>query len=229
LVIRRNVVFENECDIPFSPHGHKTPTDGNGIIMDDFYNTQGGGQEGGYQSDVLIENNLSFNNGGRGIHVYKSDNILIRNNTTFHNMRVLSKYGSDPAEINVDESFGTQVINNIMVKNPELKNPALRFWKNDVETTKVMNNVVVGEKNFCGQKLFEKDNIYREADDQSFPNFKNPTVDVEFDSIDDFEAYFSLARRSPAINAATKANAAEVDLTGKKRPRRRVDAGCYER
>jgi hypothetical protein len=54
IIIRGNVAFENECDLPFVPGGFSTPTDGNGIIVDDLYRSQAN-PEDSYKQDVLIE------------------------------------------------------------------------------------------------------------------------------------------------------------------------------
>lgn len=51
-------------------------TDGNGIIID----------TGGFQGPkTLIQNNLVYRNGGRGIHVFNSSNVTVLNNTVYGN------------------------------------------------------------------------------------------------------------------------------------------------
>jgi parallel beta-helix repeat protein len=198
IIVKNNVAFENECDIAFSPHGHKNPTDGNGIIIDDFRNTQGGGQEGGYKAAVLVENNLSFNNGGRGIAVYQSDNVTVRNNTTYHNLRILTKYFDWAGEISVDNSKGSKVENNIMVKNPAVRSKGLRCYDNDGLNTCVTNNFVVGAADFCGQTLTVKENTVLDVSDQKAPGFMEPTVNVKFKTIADFRKYFGLRKGAKA-------------------------------
>lgn len=226
IVIRGNVAFENECTLPFAPHGHDVPTDGNGIIVDDLRNTQGGGQVGGYQSAVLVENNLSFNNGGRGIHVYKSDNVVIRNNTVFHNLRVLSQHSDGHGDINLDHSTGSRVVNNLIVKNPNLPTASLRLYDNGPQLPVVAHNLIVGPTDYCGQEISNNSNTIRDASDQAYPAFRNLTVDVRFDAIEDFRAYFGLAADSPAIDAASADEHSPVDLEGIERER--TDIGCYE-
>jgi parallel beta-helix repeat protein len=198
IIVKNNVAFENECDIAFSPHGHKNPTDGNGIIIDDFRNTQGGGQEGGYKAAVLVENNLSFNNGGRGIAVYQSDNVTVRNNTTYHNLRILTKYFDWAGEISVDNSKGSRVENNIMVKNPAVRSKGLRCYDNDGLGTCVTNNFVVGAADFCGQTLTVKENTVLEVSNQKAPGFMKPSVNVKFKTIADFRKYFGLKKGAKA-------------------------------
>ncbi len=55
-------------------------TDGNCIIIDFF-------DEVGYSGTTLIENNVCVENGGRGVYVFNSSNVLARNNTMIGNVR----------------------------------------------------------------------------------------------------------------------------------------------
>ncbi len=105
MVVRGNTVYENQNLIKNyinfkkedvnDPDPYKRPriTDGNGIIIDDGARTQR--QEGiddmtsvlpAYEGKTLIENNNVFNNGGRGIHVFESSNVEIRNNKVSNNV-----------------------------------------------------------------------------------------------------------------------------------------------
>ena len=59
-------------------------TDGNGIIIDDFQSTQTSGFQN-YTFPTLVDGNVVYNNGGKGIAVHWSDNVTIRNNTAYHN------------------------------------------------------------------------------------------------------------------------------------------------
>jgi parallel beta-helix repeat protein len=228
IIIRNNVVFENECDLPFRPHGHKVPTDGNGIIIDDFRNKQGGGQKGGYRAAVLVENNLSFNNGGRGIHVFQSDNTVVRNNTVYHNQRILSKYTNTAGEISLSSSHGSQVYNNLAIQNPDLFVPALILLRNDGMNTRVYNNIIIGNKHFGNQTIFDDSNQFLSKFEQDYPRFNNPTVEVEYASIADFRRYFGISASSPAAGAGLADDAPEDDLEGKSRLYGEgIDIGCY--
>ncbi|NJK87032.1 MAG: DUF1565 domain-containing protein [Bacteroidales bacterium] len=99
------------------------PTDGNGIILDDFHCSQSWdiGQTGGvnYPHASLIENNLCYNNGGRGIHIFNSDNATIRNNTCYYNNYILDQYGHYSADLQV-EGAGCSLYNNIAIQKPSL-------------------------------------------------------------------------------------------------------------
>lgn len=79
--IRRNMVYANvQSSAITADH-----TEGNGIIIDDAHNTQGGSTAGNYTGSFLIENNLVANNGGAGILAYESDNVTVRHNTVVFN------------------------------------------------------------------------------------------------------------------------------------------------
>jgi len=82
-VIRRNVSFGNDNRVP--TWGNGEPTDGNGIILDDFANTQLKSRHGAYRGRTLVEHNLAYGNGGSGIRITLSDGITVRYNTTFRN------------------------------------------------------------------------------------------------------------------------------------------------
>ena len=77
IIVRGNILWNNSNP----PKG----TDGNGLIIDDFRNTQYGSTNGIYPNYTLVENNVAYHNGARGIHVYLSDHVVVRNNTAYHN------------------------------------------------------------------------------------------------------------------------------------------------
>jgi parallel beta-helix repeat protein len=92
MFIRRNVVYGNKNLVPFyysnvDEPGKRSITDGNGIIIDDSRNSQtfGGGSGDVYKGRTFVANNIVYENGGRGIHVFSSDNVNILNNTTYKN------------------------------------------------------------------------------------------------------------------------------------------------
>ena len=83
----RIVVQDNICYDNYTTGGS---TDGNGILIDDFNHTQHGyGGTGSTWDDVIypfgaqVDNNLTYNNGNKGIGVTWCNNILVRNNTSY--------------------------------------------------------------------------------------------------------------------------------------------------
>jgi serralysin len=73
-------------------------TDGNGIIID------GTGPSG---PKTLIQNNLVYNNGGRGIHVFNSSNVDVLNNTCHQNVRAAGLYENGLPKKGVGEITAT--------------------------------------------------------------------------------------------------------------------------
>lgn len=103
-VIRNNISTGNSNLIPCLCFDFRQPTDGNGIIIDDFTAT-------GYNGKTLISNNIVHNNGGRGIHVFQSGNVDIYGNTAYRNSTIeLTGQG----EITTQDAFDVRVYNNIM-------------------------------------------------------------------------------------------------------------------
>lgn len=78
--IQKNRIYGN-----ISKYTSKAHTDGNGIIIDLCGGYDTASTPVAYPARTLIENNIVYLNGGRGIHVFKSSNVLIRNNTCYKN------------------------------------------------------------------------------------------------------------------------------------------------
>lgn len=120
--IRGNVSYSNENKVPFwfsSPDpAQRVISDGNGFIVDDMRKTQSPGQPA-YRGGFLYENNLAFDNGGKGFNIFESDNITITKNATYKNARTDSPWiGS---EFQISASGNVQVIKNVMVARPDRK------------------------------------------------------------------------------------------------------------
>lgn len=103
LIIRRNAAFLND-NHALAP-GSSIVTDGNGIILDDGRNTQGGSKSPPYPHRALVEHNLVFGNGGSGIRVFRTDRVTLRYNTSYANDRSKLARGSGQAEIGSNECF----------------------------------------------------------------------------------------------------------------------------
>jgi parallel beta-helix repeat protein len=81
-VVAWNSVYNNRIapNNPVACGGH---TDGNGIIMDTFLDIATITLVYPYQT--LVANNASFYNGGRGVHVFRTSNVTVANNTVYNN------------------------------------------------------------------------------------------------------------------------------------------------
>ena len=236
IVIRDNVSFGNECRLPFTPLGFTTPTDGNGIILDDFLQTQsfdaGGNPNDPYLAATLIENNLVFDNGGSGIKAFEVDNIVVRNNTSYHNNHVLEEFTPSTAEIAFQSMEGDVIVeNNIAVKRFGDNSQAYSFDRkgNDYSFT-TTRNIAVGGFREGAPNVQQDGNIIVSEDRQSFVAFAGARDTVEtFTSVDDFKQYFGLREGSPAIDYGVAENAPATDLNGAERPQGAgYDLGAYE-
>ena len=111
IVIRNNTAYENENKVPFEKGGTTEITDGNGIILDDFQQSQKSSNQVNFDYQTLIENNVCYDNGGRGIELNRADYVTVRNNTCYNNSLTAS-LGSR-AEIYCHYSFNSVFYNNI--------------------------------------------------------------------------------------------------------------------
>ena len=110
IIIRNNTSFGNYNFV--NNRNFNRPTDGNGIVLDDYLKVQGGGVP--YDRPTLVENNLVFDNGGNGIHCFSSQNVRVRNNTVANNVGNISFAG----EITTVESRRIYIYNNIAAPRP---------------------------------------------------------------------------------------------------------------
>jgi len=225
IIIRNNICYNNWATSNVGSVGE--PTDGNGIILDDFHNSQTpGGQN--YTYKTLVENNLCFNNGGRGIHNFYSDNVTIRNNTVYGNNYILKNF-HDVGELENTGGLNVAFYNNISVSTANL--PGVNALKITLENsgsniTKLNNNILCGSNPFSiwtsNTTLTGGGNSGNVTNTSTtYPAFANPTTGIGYD--------FHLQATSPAINVGNNSKAAAIDLDGLTRPKgSNVEPGCYE-
>jgi parallel beta-helix repeat protein len=198
IIIRNNYSSFNENKLNNPDFGR--PTDGNGIVVDDFKNSQAGGNGQLYDRPTLITNNLCFNNGGQGIHCYRANNVFVRNNTCFNNMKSFEFGG----EVSVSESSKIYVYNNILhARNG--KNVSLQFDSQQVwwDYNVLFNGPVFGASN-GGNTIYEN------------PQFSS--------------GGFTLSPSSPARDRGlTHGGLFPYDAQGRSRiTNGRIDLGAYE-
>lgn len=197
IIIRNNVVHDNETKVKWEKT--KGYSDGNGIIFD---------VDEAYKGKKLVINNIVYNNGGGGIHIYRSNNVHVINNTVYHNSR--SPHLKYP---NMDVQSGDNAIflNNISIARDEEGEYAngSAGWNN-----LFANNIYGGLTRFLGKN--------------------DKVADPKFVSVTEENYDFHLQQDSPAIDTGTRTMAPNEDLEGKPRPyagagtHTRVDIGAYE-
>jgi serralysin len=147
-IVRGNVSHSNsETDAITTEH-----TDGNGIIIDDFQNTQPQGNKINYASQTLVENNLCYNNGAKGIQVYLSDNVTVRNNTCYFNNRDSGAHsgGTWRGELNHSMSSNNTWENNIAVSNPAYNKENTAIFAGALKGYKSTGNIFHNNLTFNG-------------------------------------------------------------------------------
>jgi parallel beta-helix repeat protein len=190
-----NTVYGNQQLVPTASAG--TITDGEGIIVDDNSNDQTNGKQ--YVGGTLVENNLTYQNGGPGIESYDSSNASILYNTAYEN----GSSGINPFEIFVNAAGNTTVENNIMYARP--------------------GGQTGGNVGSSGT-LWDYNLLYGGASGITGPHDKvgNPLfVNAGSDN-------FEISSGSPAIGAANANFPAAVDLAGNPRPGGQIDIGAYQ-
>jgi len=213
-VVRNNITYNN---IELTSGAH---TDGNGIIIDDFHNGQNGSAAGNYPFKTLVENNLSYFNGGKGIQVYVSDHVILRNNTVYWNNRDLLNKGTWRGEINLQNASDVKVINNIACTNGlfNANNTAIlqEGGQNNIWLNNLTYNGHQGKASVHGNILGNKNKFGIN------PQFVAPNTSAS--------ANFQLQSNSPAINAGTSLyDLSAIDLALTPRVKGdEVDIGAYE-
>ncbi len=162
-VIVGNRVFRNENKVNSkwqAAKGKQIKTDGNGIIIDSNKPT-------GYSGRTLIANNLSVDNGGRGILVWDSKYVDVLFNTMYHNGRTGDQLIGGPVELAAGRSNDVRMAYNVAWARPGA--PAMSLTENSNVSTD--NNYLVttnGNSAAAGSDKVSTSN----------PGLRNPTTDL---------------------------------------------------
>jgi len=200
MFVTNNKVYNNRQYVPWIVDG--TIADGNGIIIDDSRNTQNNSKLGVYKGRTLVANNLTFNNGGSGIHTYMSEHVDIVHNTAYmNNQSPEIQHG----QLFANESSDIKILNNILYAYPGKK--MNMDWKN-INVTYDYNIYANGTSI----------SVLGYHDIIGNPQFVNPSI-----------ADFRLKATSPAINSGYTWKDLTTDFVGKSRPSGTgYDRGAYE-
>jgi parallel beta-helix repeat protein len=229
IVIRRNVSTHNHNIIPCICNDFARPTDGNGIIVDDSKNGQSDGRPpengipqdfGPYTGKILVANNIVYDNWGRGIHVFESDNVNIINNTSFNNA-FEPEIGE--GEISVVNSDNVRVYNNIMYPNGY--RASVNNKSNRAGIAKNRNVVIDYNLAFGGTGFFDSNISDPVATRNNLIGVDPKFVGATYTNGRDFR----LQANSPAIDKGTSSYAPGNDIEKFLRPQGAgIDIGAYE-
>jgi hypothetical protein len=198
IVVAWNDVFHNMI-APNSPVSCGSHTDGNGIIMDSFLDQATETKTFPYQSLVL--GNVSYINGGRGVHAFRASNITLANNTTYGNGTDTCINAGYLGDLSQQGGANNVWINNVSQSVPTAPTGACQFCGGrnsplvagngggvvDVNVT-WSNNIVVGG---LGVALFDNDVTYFSC--------RNNKCDINPLMINPAGNNFALESDSPAI------------------------------
>lgn len=207
MVITNNICYCNMTKVPWTGTSNFTLSDGNGIIIDVNNKPDGSGvakSEGAYRGRTLVANNVSFYNGGSGIHTFKADHVDITNNTAYYNARQFP--ANNYAEIWTNQSSYVNITNNIMYARPD------GYCNLGVSngTQVFANNVYCGATKVIGN-----------GDIKADPMFVNLSTSMD-------AADFHLKPGSPAIGHGVRTPyTPSTDIEGTPRGSS-LDAGAYQ-
>jgi len=199
--IRNNLCYNNRGLVPWIETGKLS--DGNGIIVDTSRNGEFNGLPV-YSGRILIQNNISFNNGGSGIHAWNSEHVDIINNTAYWNGQAV-----DYGQIFAAGCSDVNILNNILFAPP-----------GGMVNLNLNNNQVTYDYNiyFNSKRIDVRGPHDLEID----PLLVNPSVDPDI-------ADFHPREGSPAINSGTAERSPSDDHGGRSRPQGAgVDRGAWE-
>ncbi|MGD9862001.1 MAG: nitrous oxide reductase family maturation protein NosD [Pseudodonghicola sp.] len=218
-IVRNNISYDNVTET--GQH-----TDGNGIIIDDFQSTQTGGYPS-YTYPTLVENNLVYENGGKGIQVTWSDYVTVRNNTAYHNNQDDLNSGTWRGEISNSQSSNNTFVNNIMVADPSVNanNTAI----DNTSYGGYSNDNVVWANNLTFNGTDGKASVRTDGGNAMPAARDGNLLGVNPDFVDPSSGDFHLRANSDAVDTGSSLyGLADSDLDGNDRTLGTVDLGAYE-
>ena len=218
-IVRNNISHDN-----VTKSGQHT--DGNGIIIDDFQSTQTSGYRN-YTFPTLVEGNLVYENGGKGIQVTWSDYVTVRNNTAWHNNQDLLNTGTWRGELSNSASSNNTWVNNIAVADPSINrnNTAI----DNTSTSSYVNKNIVWANNITYNGTAGQASVRTDGGNAAPSTANGNKLGVDPLFVNPANGDFHVKAGSPAIDSGTSAlGLPTTDLTGGTRVIGTVDIGAYE-
>ena len=215
-IVRNNISHDN-----VQHAGNRT--DGNGIIIDDFHHDQNSGWPN-YTYPTLVDGNVVYNNGGKGIAVHYSDNVTVSNNTAYHNNLDNGNKATWRGELSQQDGSNNVWINNIAVADTSTNpnNTAIGFYGSN-SGSEWLNNIT-----FNGTTGQTSLNVQVQGINNSI-SANNNEFGVNPQFLDPAHGDFHIKAGSPAIDAGTSAyGLGATDADGHPRVVGTVDIGAYE-
>lgn len=212
-IIENNVSHSNYNHFKFeassSPDIADSYTDGNGIIIDALAIDQGylnDNTSGIYSGKTLVQNNVVYNNGGKGINLYASDNVDVIHNTSYKN----GQHPEISGEMGLGDVENIRVINNIIVADGDNE----VFFYYYTSNLDIQNNIIYKESGLQPSDKAELSVSFFDSD----PMFVNPS-----------EANFMVESDSVAVDNAINTLTTKSSKNGVMRPQgSSADLGAYE-
>lgn len=238
IIISNNTVYHN-YNLPRTPGEACAPTgdkctsynsnsDGNGIILDRnsgrTSTTATTATQTPYNGRILISGNVTYNNGGRGIHIYLTDHVTVTNNTAYKNNQDLYEASWQPGEIMAVNSNDDTFYNNLVYPSPLLSGQtvgghyglSIEYCVAGTAPITLDYNMSYNDGNLSAYKMFTGSG----ASTNTVPvtlgghNFwANPFFIAG--NTDPAVANFNLNLNSPALNAGSAVTAVLTDTVGK--------------
>ncbi|MDZ4698935.1 MAG: right-handed parallel beta-helix repeat-containing protein [Rhodothermales bacterium] len=220
IIVRNNRSYDN-INLVFASFKPGETTDGNGIILDNFYNE--GDTNVKYPHRTLIENNLIYNNGGKGLHVFKSDHVDVFNNTVYHNNKDTQSTATWRGELSLVYSKDTVWRNNIGVAKP---GAGVLSWNRALLIAR--SEEMVWEKNLSFDGTPGNESINFSGTSVDLTDLKGNLLGVSPGMNDPQKGKFDLRADSPALDAGSNRIVSFWDIDYKTRNASSVDIGAFE-
>jgi hypothetical protein len=124
IIISNNLCFWNKNLIPW--YIPREITNGDGIVIDELNRDEAFEFASyDYRGSGLITNNISFCNGGSGMHALLSNNLDFVGNIAWHNNQIITPPRPD---IYVDNGKNCSIVNNIIVAKSAMHFDNNKFW-----------------------------------------------------------------------------------------------------